>query len=118
GLNGVSVDAHGNLNNTAAYGISVNGGVSGLHSWKHTTLGLDYRAGVRHYPKQTFFDGTEQNLMLGVTQLMSRHTTLAIRQSAGIYSGAYNSLVLPQTVRFDPAKTYAPPNALYHNRMM
>jgi hypothetical protein len=116
GLNGVSINANGDLNNTAAYGVSASAGVSGLHSWKHTTLGLDYRAGIQHYPKQTFFDTTNQSLLLGVTHALTRHTSLALRENAGLFSGAYNMVSLPQTVPFDPATTYAPTSEFFDNR--
>lgn len=116
GLNGVAVDANGNLTNTAAYGVSVSAGVSGLHSWKHTTLGLDYRAGIQHYVKHSFFDGTNQSLLLGVTHALTRHTSLAIRQSAGISSGPFSTLAMPQTVPFDPATTYVPTSEFFDNR--
>ena len=74
GLSGVAVvNAQGDLANTTAYGIEFTGGISGMHRWKHTSIGLDYRGSVRHYNQATFYDGTEQSLMLGITHQFTRH---------------------------------------------
>src|SRR5690242_276329 len=41
GLNGVSVDPNGIPVDANSVAVDAVGGVSGLHSWKHTTVGLD-----------------------------------------------------------------------------
>src|SRR5438067_12630512 len=58
GLNGVGVDPKGQAVNTSSYVVEASGGVSGLHSWKHTQVGLDYRASINHYPGRSFYDGS------------------------------------------------------------
>jgi hypothetical protein len=116
GLNGISVDPNGNPNVVSSYALSVSAGVSGLHSWKHTLLGLDYRANFNHYGNHPFFDGTNQTLMLGVSHMLSRHTLLSIRQSAGLSSQNYGTPILIQTVPFDPATTFQPTNDFFDNR--
>src|SRR5215475_14904426 len=79
GLNGVGVDPNGQPYNQASTDLEVSGGVSGLHSWKHTQLGLDYRASFRHYTRQSFYDGSDQMLLLGVTHQFTRHTMFSLR---------------------------------------
>jgi hypothetical protein len=116
GLNGVSVDTNGNPTSVSSWAASISAGVSGLHSWKHTMLGLDYRASFRHYTSHPFFDGSDQTLMLGLTQQLSRHVLLTLRQSAGMSSQNYLTPSLLQTVPFDPSTTYLPTHDFFDNR--
>ncbi len=116
GLNGVAVDANGAPINDASYGVSVNFGVSGFHSWKHTRIGLDYSGGFSHYAK-TFYDGINaQSLQLSITHQMSRHISLALSNSAVLYGSNHSTPTLPSTLEFDPATTYVPTNDFFDNR--
>jgi hypothetical protein len=116
GINGVTVDTNGTNNSVSSTSVNVSGGVSGLHSWKHTMLGLDYRVGLRHYNSQSFFDGSDQTLMLGVTHQFTRHSMLMLRETAGMFTQNYATPVLQQTIPFDPATTYIPTNEFFDNR--
>ena len=116
GLNGVGVDPNGQPVNRASTDLEVSGGVSGLHSWKHTQLGLDWHASFSHYPSQSFYDGTEQSILLGVTHQFTRHTLFSLRTNAGMFSQSFNTPTLPQTVPFDPSTTYVPTNQFFDNR--
>src|SRR5215510_9556712 len=118
GLNGVGLDPDGRPFNQSSTAMDASVGVSGVHSWKHTQLGLDYRASFRHYPRQSLYDGSDQMLLLGVTQQLSRHVMLSLRTNAGMFSQAFNVPTLPQTVPFDPATTYVPSNDFFDNRTM
>ena len=116
GLNGVAVDANGAPVNDASYGVSVNFGVSGFHSWKHTRIGLDYAGGFSHYAK-TFYDGVNsQSLQLSITHQLSRHVAMALSDSAVLYGSNHSTPTLPSTVEFDPATTYVPTNDFFDNR--
>ena len=116
GLSGVAVDAQGQLGNLASLGVAFTGGISGTHSWKHTKVGLDYRGSVSHYTKTTYYDGSDQALMLGVTHQFTRHTSLTLRESVGMFSRNFGFPGLPQTVPFDPSSTFAPTTDFYDNR--
>lgn len=116
GLAGVIVNDQGQLANVASDGVEIAGGISGTHSWKHTLVGLDYRGAYRHYNRQTFYDGTDQSLMLGITQQLSRHVSLGLRESAGLFSRDYGLYGLPQTVPFDPSSSYIPTTDFFDNR--
>jgi len=116
GLSGVAVvNAQGDLANTAAYGIEFTGGISGTHSWKHTRIGLDYRGSVRHYTQATFYDGTEQSLMLDVAHQFTRHVAIDLRETAGIFSWGAGLLGLPQTIGYDPNSAMIPTADFYDN---
>jgi len=116
GLSGVAVvNAQGDLANTIAKGIELTGGISGFHSWKHTAIGLDYRGSLRHYDKATFYDGTEQSLMLSMNHQFSRHVTLIMRETAGVFSWGAGLLGLPQSVGYDPNSASIPTADFYDN---
>lgn len=116
GLNGVAVDANGALVNDASLGVAVSYGVSGLHSWKHTKIGLNYAGAFSHYSK-SFYDGvTSQNLELSITHQLSRHAVLSLNNAAALYGSNRTAPSLPQTVEFDPTTMYVPTNDFFDNR--
>jgi len=116
GLAGVILNNQGQLAEAAAGGVEIAGGISGVHSWKHSTIGLDYRGTFRDYTQQTYYDGTDQSLLLGITHQISKHVSLALRESAGMFSRDANLLGLPQTVPFDPSSSYIPTTDFFDNR--
>ncbi len=118
GLTGVMLTDQGQLANTAAAGVELTGGISGVHSWKNTQVGLDYRGSIRHYDRQTYYDGTDQSLLLGVTHNLSKHVILSLRESAGLFSGGFGPMGLYSTVPFDPSTTFAPTTDFFDNRTM
>ena len=109
-------DAQGDLANGSAAGVSVDGGISGSHNWKHTKLGLDYHGSVYHYFKQTYYDNTNHSLLLSVAHQFSRHATLTLSETAGTFSRDFGLLGLAQTVAFDPAQQYVPTTDYFDNR--
>jgi hypothetical protein len=116
GLSGVAVNAQGQLGNEASAGLELTAGISGVHSWKHTKIGLDYRGSVRRYLHATSYDSTDQSLMLGITQQLSRHVALSLNEDAGLFSRSFGLPGLAETVPFDPSTTYAPTTDFFDNR--
>jgi hypothetical protein len=117
GLTGVLVTPNGTLANTAAGGVGLTAGISGTHSWKHTRVGLDYQGSYYHFNRQTYYDGANQSLMLDVTQQFSRHVSLSLRETAGMFAQGFGLLGLPQTVSYDPTATsYVPVTDYFDNR--
>ena len=116
GLTGVAVNSNGEIGNQDSYGVEVTGGISGIHSWKHTMLALDYRGSYRHYTQQTYYDGSDQSLMLGITHQFTRRTSLVLHENGGLFSGGFGLLGLPQTAQFDPSGNYIPNTDFYDNR--
>jgi len=116
GLNGVSVDANGAPVNDSSYGGSLSFGVSGLHSWKHTKLGLNYSTGFSLYSK-SFYDGIDsQSFQLSITHQLSRHAVLSFGTSSVLYGSNRATPTLPQMIEFDPSTTYIPTNDFFDNR--
>lgn len=116
GLAGVSVNAQGQLASTASYGVQFTGGVSGIHSWKHTKLALNYVGSYNDYFHSTYYDASNQSLSFALMHQFSRRLSLNLRESAGIYSQNYTTLGLAQTVPFDSSQSYLPVTDFYDNR--
>jgi hypothetical protein len=85
-LTPVSVDAMGNIPEHRDYGGEVGFGVVGSRRWRYTFLGMDYRGNVRKYGRRSYYDGSDHTLSLGVTRMLSRRTSLTLRQAAGTFS--------------------------------
>lgn len=118
GLAGVATDQQGNLANTSSTGVQIAGGVSGAHSWRHTRIGLDYHGSVYHYFKQTYYDSTNHSLLLDITHQFSRHVSLTLRETGGMFSRDYGLLGLSQAVAYDPSQTSIPTTDYFDNRTM
>jgi hypothetical protein len=73
GLQPVSVDSKGNLVEVnGQWGTEVSFGAYGSHEWRHSQLGVDYRGTFRHYSDNTYFDGIDQQIVLGYAVQKSR----------------------------------------------
>ena len=116
GINGVGVDPNGQVFNVSSYTVEGTGGVSGVHSWRRTTVGLDYSISLRHYPGHSFYDGFDQRMLLSVTHQFTRHAMFSLSTNAGISTQNYYSQPLQQTVAFDPSTTYVPTTDFFDNR--
>lgn len=117
GLATVGVNDQGQLANAAAAGVEIAGGISGTHSWEHTLIGIDYRGAFRDYNRQTFYDGSDQSLRLGLTQKLARHYTFSLRESGGLFSRDFGLIGLPGTIPYDPtSNSYVPQSDFFDNR--
>ena len=117
GLTGVGLTSEGQLPNISSGGVQVAGGVSGAHSWRHTQIGVDYYGDVREYPNASFYDGTDQSLMLGIKHQFTRHIYLNLRESAGEFNYGGGVQTLSEAVPFDPAQSYVPATDFFDNRV-
>lgn len=116
GLAGVSVTPGGNIVNDHSYDIQASGGVSGNHSWKHVKIGLDYRASVQHNPSYSYYDSTNQTLNLSITDRVTRHATLVLRENAGLMSNNFGLPTLDPALAYDPSTANTPSNEFFDNR--
>lgn len=122
GLTPVSVNSSGQVPEHRDYGGEIGFGLLGSRRWRRTFLGIDYRGNVRKYGRESYYDGSDHVLSLGVTRLLSRRTYLTLRQAGGTYSrgyglgGAYELLDpsvanVPRTELFDSRTYYFAPMA-------
>ena len=77
-------DAKGNLIHIARlYGLEVDGGVYGVHSWKRSQLALNYAGSYTRFLNYDGYSGTNHSLNLGYTHEVSRRWILDFHDSAG-----------------------------------
>jgi hypothetical protein len=118
GLTGAGLNAQGELGSTSSPGVQFAGGISGTHSWRHTTIGLSYRGDINHFEKATYFDGSDQSLLLSVKHQFTRHIYLDLRESAGMFSTDTGLSALQQTIAYDPAQSNLPTTDFFDNRTL
>ncbi len=118
GLATVSVNSQGELASAASEGVELDFGISGVHSWKHTKVSLNYGGAAREYTHATYYSGVDQTLLFGLTQQISRHVSLQVNESAGIFAQSYGLPGLTPTVPFDPTTTYTPTTDFFDNRTL
>lgn len=114
-LAGLTVTDTGQLASQSGYGGDIGWGISGLHSWRHTKVGVDYRGDYSRY-NTTGFSSLDQSLLLGITQQLSRRATLSLREGAGLFTRNFGLFGLPDTVPFDPNRMFIPTTDYFDNR--
>ena len=108
-------DAQGNLLRIHnLYGIELAGGAYGVHSWKRSQLGLDYRGTYRRYLNVDTYRGSDQALTLGFTHQVSRRLAFDLRESVGTISLGTSRLA--SAASSDPASAFNPTTLLFDSR--
>jgi hypothetical protein len=116
GLVPVSVNSNGSIPTADLFGVELALVLYGYHTWKHTTLALDYKGDFRHYGGQSAYDGTDQFLSLVLTHQPTKRISFTIRNTAGTYSRNY---FLSSTVGIlDSNYLQIPQNDIYDNRVI
>jgi hypothetical protein len=118
GLTGAGLNAEGELGSTSSPGIQLAGGISGNHSWRHTTIGLSYHGDLNHFTKATYYDASDQSLLLSVKHQFTRHLYLDLRESAGLFSTDSGLTALQQAISYDPAQSTLPTTDFFDNRTL
>ena len=87
GIQPVEVDSKGNLIQLKGLaGVEGVIGAYGVHSWRTSQVGIDYRGDFYHYNGNSFYDGSNHSLMIGYTYQQSRRLYFDLQGLAGIYS--------------------------------
>jgi hypothetical protein len=116
GLAGVGVNSQGKLGTVDSAGVQLAGGISGSHSWRHTVIGLDYHGNINHWEKATYYDTFDQFLNLGIKHQFSRHVSLSLRESAGLFDQYFNLGAIQEALPYDPSQTTLPTTNFFDNR--
>ena len=95
GLIPAAVDEQGDLQDVTLYGVQAELGLYGGHTWKRSSLGVDYRGDYRQYTRNTSFNGTNQVGSLVFGHQLSRRTTVSVQQSLGTINRAFGGFVAP-----------------------
>jgi hypothetical protein len=114
GLTSFSVNENGDIPNDSSHGMQAGVGAYGFHRWKRTVMSLDYRGSYYHFARNSYYDGTDHTLSLGISHQMSRRTHFTLRQAAGTASrdtGSYSPYGFA-----DPTYAQLPTQELFNNR--
>jgi hypothetical protein len=110
-----STDSKGNLIHVPyLYGIEVDGGAYGVHSWKRSQLGLNYAGSYTRYLNSDGYNSTNHALSLGYTDQISRHLKLDLRESAG--SVTYGTGQVANAASTDLNSSFTPAVRLFDTR--
>ena len=116
GLLPVSVNSQGRIPTADLFGVELALGLYGFHTWKHTTLALDYKGNFRHYSDRSYYDGSDQFLSLILTHQPNKRLVITLRNTAGTYSRDY---FLSSTLGIlDSNYLQTPENDIYDNRVI
>jgi hypothetical protein len=115
GITAPTVDQFGQLQSVSSFGADVDAGVRGYHTWRKTTLNLDYNGNYRHYAKNSYYNGSDQLLTLGVETRVTPRISFQLRESAGTYARSFGDFG-NNAGGFDPQFTNVPINELLDNR--
>ena len=116
GLAGVAVDTQGDLANASSYGVTISGGISGSHSWRHTHIGLHYDGSYTYYSGSSAYNSFNQTLNFGLAHQITRHIKFNLREAMGMFSNGNPNVGLTNTVPFDPSQSAIPTTDFYNNR--
>lgn len=116
GLLPLSVQSDGEAYSDDLWGVEGVVGAYGFHTWRHSTLGLDYRGNYRHYSQKTYYDGSDHYLTLDYTTQLKRRLTLSIKPVAGVTSRSFGAYGTLQAMAPDPNSNGIPLADLFDNR--
>ncbi len=95
GLTPVQLEEDGTLVRDDTYGVQAEIGTYGTHSWRRTTLGLDYRGDYRYATYNSRYNGTNQALSLELLHTINRRTGVFFRQTGGTTNRAFGGFLAP-----------------------
>ena len=108
-------DSKGNLIRVPyLYGIEAQAGVFGVHSWKHSQLGLNYAGSYTRYFNFESYNSTNHALTLGYTAQISRRLRLDLRESAGSLTQGTGQVV--NVAATDLNTSFTPSTRLFDTR--
>jgi hypothetical protein len=116
GLAPLASDSSGKVVNPGGlYGVEAQVGAYGTHTWRNAALGLDYKGDFRHYNQQSYFDGSDQQLILGYSWQKSRRLKFETKGLIGTYSQGFGG-VIGQTVTDSTGSVNPTTGILFDNR--
>lgn len=71
--------------NSLGTGFDVGGGINGSHQFKDAELGFSYQGSYRDYQSSFYQSGTSQSLSLGYSKRLTRHLSMSVGVSGGMF---------------------------------
>ncbi len=106
----------GTVDQLVLYGGSLNGGITGSHAWKDSSIGVDYRGDYRRYSKHSYADGSEQAIDLQYTVRATRRVTFNVAVAGGTSNYANGGFITPTSI-LDPNLIGIPTNSIFDSRI-
>jgi hypothetical protein len=107
GLATISTTPQGTLPFASGFGVETSFGVTGQHPWKHSLLSINYNGAIRHYTRNTYYDGIDNSLMFSFKHQATRKLSFEASENAAHYSQSYG-LFLPLAAAGQPySQTFA-----------
>lgn len=115
GIQPLSLTPSGTLAQVSGlYGVEANIGAYGVHQWRQAQLGLDYRGTYRDYVNGSFYNGSDQQLILGYTYQQSKRLYFDAQEVAGTLSRSIGGI--PGVTLPIPTTVDSPTALLFDNR--
>lgn len=108
------VDERGEVRSRSIAGGAVNIGAYGSHSWRRSSVGVDYRGDYRHYPAMRFNNGSDHAIGIEYRNIVTRRWEIAARQMGGTTTRPIGGFTAPTFIATDYIS--APLNEIYNNR--
>ena len=84
-----------------AYGVGLSWGAYGMHSWRRSVLGVDYRGDYRYYTVNGFLTGSNQAVGVEFQHTFNRHWQMSVRESGGTTNQPFGGFTSPSYVTSD-----------------
>ncbi len=103
----------GQVRNSLGTGFDIGGGVTLSHGFKNAQLSLSYQGAYRDYQSSYYSSGTTQSFGLGYTKRLTRHLSINVGASGGIFlyggtffTGELGNIAPVVTSPFSPETRY------------
>ncbi|MDQ6701335.1 MAG: hypothetical protein M3Z36_14235 [Acidobacteriota bacterium] len=101
GLTGLTLNPNGQISSVDSLGTELSFGITGRRVYKNDVIGLNYRGTLNHYNHASYYDGTNHLLDLDFKHRATKHVSINLKESAGMYSN--NTTLLNSIGLSDPS---------------
>ena len=109
----------GQITSNQSYGIQAGFGISGRRIYRKDVIELEFRGDVYHYTPADQYDGGNYVLNLTYQHTFNRHFSVALTESAGLYSNNYSLINSLADLSVGNTQTVVTPNTqLFDNRTL
>jgi hypothetical protein len=112
GLTGNTVNANGTVHNAHAFGAEANFGVTGTKIRAKDNLAIDYHGSIFHYDQTGAPNGTNQLLAVAYRRQVTKHISLRLDETAGVYSNSFAVASTSATTDLSVGNTVLPVSPL------
>ena len=101
GLTGLTLNPDGQISSVNSLGTELSFGITGRRLYKNDVIGLNYHGTLNHYTHASYYDGTNHLLDLDLKHRATKHVSINLKESVGMYSN--NTTLLNSIGTSDPS---------------